>query len=151
MVQPRIRSYSPTIKEKKFSPLTSEPDFHREETRILKKDTERLTESLWLREYPEKIRKLINANKKYPPVARQHGWKGRIKVRFTINSGGEVIKTEVLSPCSYEALNRAAEKLIKDTSPFPPFPSSWQKNSLTVELQIVYQLEESTLIKEDTD
>ena len=151
MVQPRIRSYSPTIKEKKFSPLTTEPDFHREEIRILKEDTERLTESLWLREYAQKTRKLINANKKYPSVARQHGWKGRIKVRFTINSSGRVIKTEVSSPCSYEVLNRAAEKLIKDTSPFPPFPSSWQKNSLTVELQIVYQLEESTLIKEDRD
>ncbi|MQY69934.1 MAG: hypothetical protein GH145_03605, partial [Firmicutes bacterium] len=58
MVQPRIRSYSPTIKEKKFSPLTTEPDFHREEIRILKEDTERLTESLWLREYAQKTRKL---------------------------------------------------------------------------------------------
>ncbi len=151
IVQPRIRGYSPIVEEKKFSPLTTEPDFHREEIRILKEDTERLTESLWLREYAQKIRKLINANKKYPSVARQHGWKGRIKVRFTINSSGRVIKTEVSSPCSYEVLNRAAEKLIKDTSPFPPFPSSWQKNSLTVELQIVYQLEESTLIKEDRD
>ena len=151
IVQPRIRGYSPIVEEKKFSPLTTEPDSHREEIRTLKEDTEHLTESLWLREYAEKIRKLINANKKYPPVARQHGWKGRIKVRFTINSGGEVIKTEVSSPCSYEVLNRAAEKLIKDTSPFPPFPSPWQKNSLTVELQIVYQLEESTLIKEDRD
>ncbi len=151
IVQPRIRGYSPIVEEKKFSPLTTEPDSHREEIRTLKEDAEHLTESLWLREYAEKIRKLINANKKYPPVARQHGWKGRIKVRFTINSGGEVIKTEVSSPCSYEVLNRAAEKLIKDTSPFPPFPSPWQKNSLTVELQIVYQLEESTLIKEDRD
>lgn len=151
IVQPRTRSYSPIVEEKKFSPLTTEPDFHREEIRILKEDTERLTESLWLREYAQKTRKLINANKKYPSVARQHGWKGRIKVRFTINSSGRVIKTEVSSPCSYEVLNRAAEKLIKDTSPFPPFPSSWQKNSLTVELQIVYQLEESTLIKEDRD
>ncbi|MCK4617335.1 energy transducer TonB, partial [Candidatus Aerophobetes bacterium] len=137
IVQPGIRGHSPIIKEKKFSPLTTEPDSHREEIRTLKEDAEHLTESLWLREYAQKIRKLINANKKYPPVARQHGWKGRIKVRFTINSGGEVIKTEVSSPCSYEVLNRAAEKLIKDTSPFPPFPSSWQKNSLTVELQIV--------------
>ncbi len=151
IVQPRTRGYSPIVEEKKFSPLTTEPDFHREEIRTLKEDTERLTESLWLREYAQKTRKLINANKKYPSVARQHGWKGRIKVRFTINSSGRVIKTEVSSPCSYEVLNRAAEKLIKDTSPFPPFPSSWQKNSLTVELQIVYQLEESTLIKEDRD
>jgi len=151
IVQPRTRGYSPIVEEKKFSPLTTEPDSHREEIRTLKEDAEYLTESLWLREYAQKIRKLINANKKYPSVARQHGWKGRIKVRFTINSGGEVIKTEVSSPCSYEVLNRAAEKLIKDTSPFPPFPSSWQKNSLTVELQIVYQLKESTLIKEDRD
>ena len=142
MVQPRIRSYSPTIKEKKFSPLTSEPDFHREEIRILKEDTELLTDLLRLREYAEKIRKLINANKKYPSVARQRGWEGRIKIRFMINSSGRVIKTEVLSPCSYEVLNRAAEKLIKDTSPFPSFPSSWHKNSLTVEVQVIYQLKE---------
>jgi len=151
IVQPRIHDYSPIVEEKKFSPLTTEPDFHREEIRTLKEDTELLTEGLQLREYAEKIRKLINTTKKYPPVARQHGWEGRIKVRFTTNSGGEVIKTEVLSPCSYGLLNRAAEKLIKDTSPFPPFPSSWQKNSLTVEVQIVYQLKESTLTKEDGD
>ncbi len=142
IVQPRIHGYSPIVEEKKFSPLTTEPDFHREEIRTLREDTELLTEGLQLREYAEKIRKLINTTKKYPPVARQRGWEGRIRVRFTINSGGEVIKTEVVSSCSYEVLNRAAEKLIKDTSPFSPFPSSWQKNSLTVELQIVYQLED---------
>ena len=149
IVQPRIRGYSPTTKEKKFLPLTSEPDFHREEIRILKGDTDLLTEGLRLREYAEKIRKLINANKKYPSVARQRGWEGRIKVRFMINSSGRVIKTEVLSPCSYEVLNCAAEKLIKDTSPFPSFLSSWHKNSLTLEVQVVYQLKESTLTKED--
>ena len=150
-MQPRMGGYSPILEKKKFSPLTTEPDSHQEEIRILKEDTELLTESLRLREYAEKIRKLIKANKKYPSVARQHGWEGRIKVRFMINSSGEVIKTEVLSPCSHEVLNYAAEKLIKDTSPFPPFPSPWHKNSLTVELQIVYQLEESTLTKEDRD
>ncbi|GAJ17046.1 unnamed protein product, partial [marine sediment metagenome] len=37
-------------------------DSHREEIRTLKEDREHLTESLWLREYGEKIRKLINAN-----------------------------------------------------------------------------------------
>ncbi len=149
IVQPRIRGYSPIIKEKKFSPLSNEPDFHGEEIKILKEDKQFLTGDLRLREYAEKIQKLIKANKKYPPVARQHGWEGRIKVRFTINSSGRIIKTEVLSPCSYEQLNRAAEKLIKDTSPFPPFSSFWHKNSLTVEVQIVYQLKESTLTKED--
>lgn len=133
-----------TIKEKKFAPLRSEPDFHREEIRILKKDTELLTEDLQLREYAEKIRKLIKANKKYPSVARQRGWEGKIKIRFIINSSGRVIKTEVLSPGSYEVLNRAAEKLIKDTSPFPPLPFSGRKNSLTLEVQVVYQLKEPT-------
>jgi TonB family protein len=149
IVQLRIRGYSPIMKEKKFSTLTTEPDFHREEIRILKEGTGLLTESLWLREYGEKIRKLINTNKKYPPVARQRGWEGRIKVRFTINPSGKVIKTEVFSPCTYEVLNRAAEKLIKDTSPFPPFPASWHKDSLSLEVQVVYQLEETTLTKEN--
>jgi TonB family protein len=144
IMQPKIRGYSPTIKEKKFSPLSTEPDFHREEIRILKGDTELLTELLRLREYAEKIRKLINANKKYPSVARQREWEGRIKVRFVISSSGRVIKTEVLSPSSYEVLNRAAEKLIKDSSPFPPLPFSWHKNSLTLEVQVVYQLKEPT-------
>lgn len=140
-----------TIKEKKFAPLRSEPDFHREEIRILEEDTELLTEDLQLREYAEKIRKLIKANKKYPSVARQREWEGRIKVRFTINSSGRVIKTDVLSPGSYEVLNRAAEKLIKDTSPFPPLPFSGRKNSLTLEVQVVYQLKEPTLIQEDAN
>lgn len=144
IVQPGTRGYPPTINETKFSPLSIEPDFRQEEIRVLKGDTELLTELLQLREYAEKIRELINANKKYPPIARQRGWEGRIKVRFMINSSGRVTKTEVLSPSSYEVLNRAAEKLIKDISPFPSFPSSWHKNSLTIELQIVYQLKEST-------
>lgn len=137
------------FREREFSPLAVEPSFHREETRFLKGETGLLTEGLELRGYIEKIRSLINANKKYPPVARQRGWEGKIKVKFTITSSGTVVKTEVSSPCSYEVLNRAAEKLIEERSPFPPVPFSCDDDPLVLEVLVAYELKVSTLTKEN--
>ena len=149
MMQAASSGYSRTVREKEFSSLLIEPGFHGEGMRALKAETELLTQDLGLREYTEKIRNLINANKEYPPVARQRGWEGRIKVRFMINSSGTVMKTEISSPCGYQVLNRAAEGLIRDRSPFPPFPFSWRDDPLVLEVLVAYELEESTFAKEN--
>lgn len=149
MMQRASFGHPRTVREREFSPLAVEPSFHREETRFLKGETGLLTEGLELRGYIEKIRNLINANKKYPPVARQRGWEGKIKVKFTITSSGTVVKTEVSSPCSYEVLNRAAEKLIEERSPFPPVPFSWDDYPLVLEVLVAYELKVSTLTKKN--
>lgn len=141
--------YPRTLREREFSPLVIKQSFHREEIGLLEGETELLTMSLELREYMEKIRSLINAKKEYPQVARQRRWEGKIKVRFTISSSGTVIKTEVSSPCRYQALNQAAENLIGETSPFPPPPFSSDDDPLILEVLVVYELKESTLIKEN--
>ena len=141
--------YPRTVREKRFSPLVTKQSFSREQIRILREETGFLTTSLHLRDYVEKIGSLINAKKKYPPVARQRGWEGKIKVRFTIGSSGTVMKTEVSSPCRYQVLNQAARKLIGETSPFPPPPFSSDNDPLILEVLIVYELKKSTLIKEN--
>jgi len=149
MMQQASFGHPRTVRERDFSPLTVEPSFHREEIRFLKGETGLLTEGFELREYIEKIRSLINANKKYPAVARQRGWEGKIKVKFTITSNGTVVKTEVSSPCSYEVLNRAAKQLIEERSPLPPVPFSWDDDPLFLEVLVAYELKKSTLNREN--
>lgn len=93
-------------------------------------------------EYLKKIMFIIEENKTYPPSARRKGSEGRVGVSFTLLSTGEVVEVRVFSPCKDEDLNRATRDLIYTLSPFPPFPEGMGKKSITLKMEVVYELKE---------
>lgn len=93
-------------------------------------------------EYLREIINIIQRNKKYPSLARKKGEKGRVGIIFTLSHDGKVMDVKVVSPSRYSELNKAAEKLISGLSPFPPFPAGMDENTITLKMEVIYELEE---------
>ena len=87
------------------------------------------------------VQRLIEANKRYPLSAKKQGQEGRVKVKFTLNKKGMLTgPIEIISPCIWSRLNRAARKTIKNSLPFPAIPAQIGREQMTFTIDIVFRL-----------
>lgn len=91
--------------------------------------------------YVYELRQWIDAQKKYPPVARSLRQQGRVEVTFAVKPDGAIQPLGVTAPSAHPVLDRAALQLIESLGRFKPFPSE-MKNELgfKVTLPIEYRL-----------
>lgn len=65
--------------------------------------------------------------------------KGKIKLRFTVAKDGKLSgEPIVLSTTANRKLKNAAKKIIKKSSPFPPFPDYKQKDKESFDIMLVF-------------
>ena len=89
------------------------------------------------------IRARILAHRHYPPLARARHLEGEVRLRFTLNKSGRLSReVEIVKPSGFAVLDEQATECIRAAAPFPPFPPELQKDSLTVEVPIVYRLKD---------
>ena len=91
--------------------------------------------------YLNQIRDRIEEAKKYPSGAREKEKEGRVKVEITVREDGQVEDISVVASFC-PLLDEAAVKLIKEVSPFPPFPSSIKQNKIIIQMEVIYELKE---------
>lgn len=72
--------------------------------------------------YESKLLARLERNKRYPNAARRRGQEGTVTIRFTISQSGKLLSHKIIKPSKHERLNKAAEKMLKKSSPFPPVP-----------------------------
>ena len=65
------------------------------------------------------IRKMILHNLTFPAAARKMGWTGKILVKFTIKTDGNVADIAILSSSGHALLDANLIRAIRKTSPFP--------------------------------
>jgi len=70
----------------------------------------------------------------YPVEAALAGEQGAVKVRFDVNTDGQVLDAQVVSPSRWPLLNEAAARAIRETWQFPPGPKR------AYDVSIVFQL-----------
>lgn len=72
--------------------------------------------------YLREISALIEAQKRYPLMARKLRQQGTVQVLFSLNGGGRVVACQVESSSGYRALDRAAREAVNAVAQFPPVP-----------------------------
>ena len=93
--------------------------------------------------YLKEVREKIESVKKYPGTASKFGVEGTVYVKFTILSNGNVEEVEVARSSGYETLDKAAVLAIKNATPFPPLPKAIRRESLRIEVPLVFKLTET--------
>ena len=68
------------------------------------------------------IKKIIEKNIKYPPMARRMGWQGKVVVSFIVCSNGEVENLQVVESSGHAQLDKNALQAVKRVEPFPRPP-----------------------------
>ncbi|MBC8461723.1 MAG: energy transducer TonB [Deltaproteobacteria bacterium] len=93
--------------------------------------------------YLKEVRQKIERVKKYPGAASKFGVEGTVYVKFTILPNGNVEEVEVARSSGYETLDKAAVLAIKTAAPFLPFPKAIRRESLRIEVPLVFKLIET--------
>jgi protein TonB len=92
--------------------------------------------------YVNLIRNRILARRQYPQLARQRREEGVVRLRFTLSSGGSLQGVQVVTPSGSQLLDDQARQCVLSAGPFPSFPLDLRRDSLTLEVPIVYKLTE---------
>lgn len=57
---------------------------------------------------------LHNPNPRYPYVARQRGWQGRVVLRVEVSAHGQALKVSIATSSGYELLDQAAQETVQN-------------------------------------
>ena len=91
--------------------------------------------------YIAAIYERISQARYYPEVSRRLGQEGEVEVSFAISRGGGLDSgTLLVTPSPYGPLNRAAQKSVERSAPFPPLPDCIRINHLFLKVRVVFQL-----------
>jgi len=130
--QPEGKDETPQPKQEPSDTLISE-----EENRYLEEaEAERIEEYIAYYELiREKIKKFV---KRY---YRKHAEEGRVEVIFALRKAGSIESLEIsqIRGAHPKYLEKIARKAVKSAAPFPPFPVSLKKDSLTFTISIIFK------------
>jgi pilus assembly protein CpaC len=90
--------------------------------------------------YKELIRKRILENISYPPLAREIGLKGTVKLSLHLSFNGQLLEAKVKESSGYKLLDDEAINAAEVIGFYPPFPSSIDLEELWLDIPIVYKL-----------
>jgi len=79
----------------------------------------------------------------YPPLARLHGWQGRVRIGLTIEADGRLSELRVLSSSGYAILDRDAVQTLARIGTLPLTRTQLEGRSRRLELPVIYRLIES--------
>ncbi|MEK6197602.1 MAG: energy transducer TonB [Desulfobacterales bacterium] len=68
------------------------------------------------------IKKIIEKNISYPPMARRMGWQGKVVVSFIVCSNGKVENLQIVESSGHVQLDKNALETVKQVEPFPSPP-----------------------------
>ncbi len=87
------------------------------------------------------IKEKIKKNTIYPLIARKRGIEGKTIVEFTILKNGKIKNFKIIKSSGFSILDKAAEKSIQKSIPFPSIPKKLNKTSLKIRIPIEFALE----------
>ncbi|SDR16936.1 energy transducer TonB [Pseudovibrio sp. Tun.PSC04-5.I4] len=80
------------------------------------------------------------AERKYPKREKKRKKTGTVRVTFTVQRSGTVTAATVSRSSGNKKLDQAALKAVRAASPFPAFPPSMRKNSISRTAPIVFRV-----------
>ncbi|MBC8287105.1 MAG: energy transducer TonB [Nitrospinae bacterium] len=74
----------------------------------------------------------------YPTEAAERGISGDLTLTFRISKDGNLLGVRLMDRSGYEILDVAALKAVKEAAPFYPFPTTIQREKLSIQANFVY-------------
>ena len=79
--------------------------------------------------------------KRYPRVAMENNWEGRVDVRITFNADGRRAAIAVVRTSGYDVLDQQAVDMV--TKAFVPVPPALRGREFVLEIPVIYSLDEA--------
>lgn len=86
------------------------------------------------------VHEALAAHFSYPPLARQHGWQGEVRLGMRIEPTGEIRRIHVLASSGYGILDRAALRSLKAVGKVPRAVELLRGGGFDLVLPVRYRL-----------
>jgi periplasmic protein TonB len=79
--------------------------------------------------------------KRYPAIALEKGWQGRVEVHMVIGANGMVASTSIKTGSGHEILDNQALDMLKKGKTTVPIPASLRGREFSIDVPVVFSLE----------
>ncbi len=93
-----------------------------------------------LESYKSTLRKRVYEHVTYPGRALSRNQEGKVVMNATVSRAGELLSVEMAQASKYGALNRASEKAIKQSNPFPAAPDTLSGESFVLTVPVIFKV-----------
>jgi len=80
--------------------------------------------------------------KRYPRVALDNNWEGRVVVRMVVGANGMISSISVVSTAGHEVLDKQALDMIQKAKPRVQIPAALRGREFTIEIPVIYSLKD---------
>jgi protein TonB len=89
------------------------------------------------------LMRMARTYKRYPRVAMDNNWEGRVVIRMVIGSNGMISTISVLNSAGHEVLDKQALDMIQKAKPRVQIPAALRGKEFTLEIPVIYSLKEA--------
>lgn len=79
--------------------------------------------------------------KRYPAIAMEKGWQGRVEVRMVIGANGMLAGTSIKSSSGYKILDDQAMSMLKKGKTTVPIPASLRGRAFNIDVPVIFNLD----------
>jgi protein TonB len=79
--------------------------------------------------------------KRYPAIAMEKGWQGKVEVRMVIGANGSIASASIKSGSGHEVLDNQALDMLKKGNTTVPIPASLRGREFSIEIPVIFNLE----------
>jgi protein TonB len=79
--------------------------------------------------------------KRYPPIAMEKGWQGRVNVHMVIGANGVIASASIKTGSGHEVLDNQALDMLKKGNAMVPIPASLRGREFSIEVPVIFNLE----------
>jgi TonB family protein len=141
-----MRTYTPMISEDRrgLRKKVEKTEFLKQKAmKHRKASTSKLKVDSVRENYLHALLRRIHKHKYYPLAAKKMQFVGKVTLQFTLTKHGDLIgKVNLLDPSSYQILNEAAIRTVRQAGPFPEFPPDIGQEERTFMVTLDYALQE---------
>jgi protein TonB len=84
-----------------------------------------------------------SAAPRYPPLARERGWSGRVEVRLTVAEDGRPREASITRSAGYALLDEEARSTIALAASRAPLPMSLRGRAFVLEVPVIFRIEDA--------
>jgi periplasmic protein TonB len=80
--------------------------------------------------------------KRYPAIALEKGWQGKVQVRMVISANGMIASASITTGSGHDILDNQALEMLKKGNTAVPIPASLRGREFSFEVPVIFNLED---------
>jgi len=80
--------------------------------------------------------------KRYPAIALEKGWQGKVEVRMVIGANGMIASASIKASSGHDILDKQALEMLKKGNATVPIPASLRGREFSIDIPVKFDLED---------